>query len=269
MEHGPQTIAAFTGIATVALAGTHLLAARFHEVVGSDRAPIHSGLAGFTSAYVFLTLLPDIGHAEGGSWLQVVPERLSATLLFAVSLVGFILFYVLEIGAVRSAGGNDEEEDSPGDRASPDPGGRPRVYRLHRATFTALNAMVAFLLPHHLREGLAIAGLYVVAAAVHFLVMDHGLATLHGGTYGLKARVLHVAGLAVGAGAALLVGPLPPTLVTEPLLAVLAGSIILQVVREEIPPSKEGTAWAFAVGALVYAVALGAALLYAPGARIL
>lgn len=269
MEYGAETIVLFTVSGTAVLGATHLLAARFHELVGPDRAPVHSGLAGFTSAYVFLTLLPDIGHAEGGSWLEIIPDHLTPTVLFAVALVGFIVFYLMEIGVARRSGDGGSGSGGDGGGGGGGEDRRRNVYRLHRITFTALNAMVAFLLPHHLREGLAISSLYIVAAAVHFLVMDHGLATLHGGSYGRKARLLHIGGLAAGSGVALLVGPLPPGVATEPLLAVLAGAIILQVVRDEIPASREGTAWAFALGALIYAVALAAALMYAPGAQVL
>lgn len=269
MEPAPETVIAFTVTGTVLLAITHLLAARFHRIVGPARAPVHSGLAGFTSAYVFLTLLPDIGHADEGTWLEIIPRHLTATVLFAVALLGFILFYLLEIGAAHRSGDRKGGAREGPVGAGEDGGRKPGVYRLHLATFTGLNAMVAFLLPHHMREGVAIASLYIVAAAVHFLVMDHGLAAVHGGSFGWKARLLHIGGLGVGAAGALLAGPLPPSLVTEPLLAVLAGAIVLQVVREEIPPDREGTAWAFALGALIYSAALAAALLWVPGSRVL
>jgi hypothetical protein len=131
---------------------------------------------------------------------------------------------------------------------------------VHLGTFGAVNAMVAFLLPHYGAEGLGPGTLYIVAVVVHLLVMDRGLAEMHGGRYGPSARVFHSGAVVGGAGVGLLVGPPPPPWMTGLVLSILAGALILQLVREEIPRNQEGRWAAFGMGALTFGVLMGVVL---------
>jgi zinc transporter ZupT len=90
--------------------------------------------------------------------------------------------------------------------------------------------------------------------ALHCFVDDHGLREHHGDAYHDDGRWL----LAAAVFAGLAVGYVRE--VSELLLAVLfaflAGGVILNVVKEELPSERQSRFWAFAVGAAGYAVLL-------------
>ncbi len=233
----------WTALATTLLVCVHILAGRFHNLVGSRRSPVHSFLAGITTAYLFLKLLPELG-APG----QVVGEEQEADgrrLAFAIALLGFIAFYASEVWAHRHRASESRKQE---DR---------RVYSLLLVTFALFNGALAFLLPHQVvTHGPWVTGFYVVAIGVHLLVLDHAIAEVHGGRYGSHARLIHSLGLVSGFLLATALGPGVWDLTVQPLIAFLAGAIALQVFREEIPAYKQGRPVPFAMGAALLATSL-------------
>jgi hypothetical protein len=244
MEHPLAWATIGTGLFIV----THLLAGRFHTLVGPQKRPLHSVLTGITTAYLFLKLLPRIGDSAGfpmGSAGLAAPSNL---VLSGIALAGFISYYAVEVRAYT---------------ASSREGSEAYVYRGHLAVFAVFNAFAAFLLPYHFAQGTAMGITYVVAIVVHLLVLDHALAEVHQGLYGLKERTIHSAGLLSGLSVAAWLGS-DPSIVT-PVLAFFAGAIALQVIREEVPEHKMGHPGAFALGAGIFTALLLAAELLDSG----
>ncbi len=226
----------WTVLATSLLVSIHLLAGRFHFLVGSRRSRVHSFLAGITTAYLFLKLLPELGAP--GEVVGEEPEAGGRRLAFAIALLGFVVFYAAEVWAHR-------RRTSETIRRKTD-----RVYHLLLVTFALFNAGLAFLLPHQVAtHGPWITGVYVLAIGVHLLVLDHAIAEVHRGRYGAHARVTHSAGLLGGVALAIVLGPEAWDRAVRPLIAFLGGAIALQVFREEIPAYKQGRPVPFAMGA--------------------
>lgn len=233
----------WTALATLLLVGVHLLAARFHHLVGPRRSPVHSCLAGITTAYLFLKLLPELGapgHIAGEE-----PDIGGRRLAFAIALLGFVIFYAAEVWAHRRRAAETVGREN------------ERVYRLLLCTFALFNGGLSFLLPHQVAtHGPWITGIYVVAIGVHLLVLDHAIAEVHRGEYGIHARAIHSAGLVCGFILAIALGPEAWERAAQPLIAFLGGVIALQVFREEIPAYKQSHPVAFALGAAILAALL-------------
>jgi hypothetical protein len=232
----------WAALGTVSFIAVHLLAGRFHSLVGSHQRPQYSLLTGATTAYLFLKLLPEVAMAatlveSGPAGAQVRPR-----LMFAVALAGFIAYYAVEVWAHSSP------------LAGPGQSRTDKVYTTHLASYAFFNAAVAFLMPHYMAQGPGAGVVYLLAIALHLLVLDHALAGVHGGRYGKVARTVHSGGLILGFALAGLLGLPPPEAFVGPVLAFLAGAITLQVVREEVPEHKLGRPAIFAVGAALMAL---------------
>lgn len=224
-------------LATTLLVSVHLLAGRFHDVVGPGRSPVHSFFAGITTAYLFLKLLPELGAP--GAIVGDDPSESQRRLAYAIALLGFVVFYAAEVWAHQGASGSATRNRE-----------RRRTYGLMLVTFALFNAGLAFLLPQQVATyGPWLTGTYVVAIGVHLLALDHAIAEVHGGRYGIRERVIHSGGLIAGFVVAITLGPGAWDMAAQPLVAFLAGAIALQIFREEIPAYKIGRPVPFALGA--------------------
>ena len=86
-----------------------------------------------------------------------------------------------------------------------------------------------------------------LAMSLHFLVVDHGLLEYHRAAYRRLGRWILCLAAAVGwaAGSATAV----PEAAVAALFAFLAGGIVLNVLKEELPEERRGRYGAFAAGA--------------------
>ena len=226
------------------LAAVHLFAYRllFLDVIPRSRWLSLSG--GSAVAYVFVHLLPELQHRgtaiEGSGSVLVQFEQH----VYLVALLGFTAFYGLEQFA--------RQEDAPDGDA--DPGKDGGVFWLHIGSFALYNALIGYLLLHREATGVESLLLFFVAMALHFLVNDYSLREHHGRAYRRYARwILSAAvfaGLAVGYVTSI------SELHLAVLFAFLAGSIVLNVIKEELPAERESRFWAFAAGAVGYSALL-------------
>ena len=173
-------------------------------------------------AYVFAHLLPQVAAgqealAEVGAARLVVGEGH----VWLLALLGLVVFYGLERAALVSRADDADDEPSAG------------VFWIHMASYGLYNALIGYLLTHGEAQTGTERGLFWVAMALHFCVNDAGLRAHHRDTYdrvgrwGLAAAV--VAGTAVGLGTAV-----HPAVVAG-LVAFLAGGVVLNTLKEELP----------------------------------
>jgi hypothetical protein len=163
-----------------------------------------------------------------------------------MALVGLAVFYGLERLAKtsrrrrRNAGRHDSTEAG--------------VFWLHISSFAAYNAFIGYLLIHREDSGLGALLLYTFAMGVHFVVNDYGLRKDHKDAYDRAGRWVLAAAIFVGWMIGLL------TEISEAALAVLfaflAGGVVLNVLKEELPEERESRFWAFALGAAAYSAIL-------------
>ncbi len=234
-------------ILTLVLAALHFLAPRLRRLPGVPEAATASFAGGISVAYVFLHLLPELaeGNREVAEALrrQVEASPLLDLAIFLIALLGFVVFYGLERLATRSAG------------PATDP---PRgVFALHLGSFAVYNALITYTMPLRVRTGIVFALLFSLAMGLHFVLTDRGLERQY------PRRFRASGGLVLGVallGGWVLAAVLAPTnvLVVSLMTAFLAGSILLNVFKEEIPSERESRFGWFLVGVAGYAVLLAA-----------
>lgn len=241
--------ATFFILATVvAFVLVHVFGGRLAFLSGTPRSVWLSAAGGVSVAYVFVHLLPELADNQ-----EIIGKRArDAGLLgaieshaYLIALFGLGLFYGVERFA-RSGGGQ-----KPSGAGQETPLG---AFWVHLGAFALYNVLIGYLLLH--REETDLRGLiiYGVAMSLHFIVNDQGLRQQHGRIYHRYGRWLlataPVAGLLPG-----LVTNVSPLLLSA-LFAFLAGGVILNVLKEELPEDRQSRFSAFALGATCYAALL-------------
>ena len=237
----------------VALAAVHLLADRF-LLRPIPRSYWLSGAGGVSVAYVFVHVLPELGERQEAFAGDETAIAFLEHHVYLLALAGFAIFYGLERLAQRSRSPEAVGGAASGDVAGAETETSAGVFWIHVGSFAVYNALVGYLLVHREEGGLASLAFFALAMGLHFLVNDHGLREHHHEAYDRFGRWLLaggvLAGLAVG-----LATPITERAVSV-LFAILAGGVILNVIKEELPEERRSNFWAFGGGAAAYAVLL-------------
>lgn len=247
MELGIIQLIALGSVALFVL--VHVFGARLTFLTGTPRSVWLSAAGGVSVAYVFVHLLPEL--AEHQETLQESTDVAGGILAdleshaYLIALFGLSLFYGVDRFA-RSAAGVGQREEV--DQAP------ATVFWTHLAAFALYNVLIGYLLVR--REETDIRGLviYAIAMGLHFIVNDQGLREQHGQTYHRYGRWLLAAAPVAGylVGVSTQVSPL----LLSSLFAFLAGGVILNVLKEELPEDRQSRFWAFAAGAALYSALL-------------
>lgn len=245
MTIGTGAALAFSSLVlAVGLALVHLLSGRLRLLSASPRSRWLSAAGGVSVAYVFVHLLPDLAEEQ-----ETIREAAGETFSFLeyhvylVAMVGLVAFYGLERAAKLSRRRG---------RTTGDAG--PGVFWLHVGSFGLYNALIGYLLLHREEPGLGSLVLFALAMGVHFVVNDFGLREDHRAAYDRVGRWALAAAVLAGWAVGLL------SEISEAALAVLfaflAGGVVMNVLKEELPEERESRFWAFALGAALYAAVL-------------
>jgi zinc transporter ZupT len=236
-----MTVEAIFALAAASLfAAVHVLSPALYRLGHLPRAWWVSAAGGTSVAYVFLHLLPDLARHE-----RALAETHSGELVYVLALAGLAAFYGLERG-VRI--------DRPRDRAPPPGAEADGTFWVHLGAFAVYNLLVGYLLLHRGETTLPGLVLYAVALALHLVTVDLGLRHDHVHVYDRLGRWILAGSVLAGAGLSGLV-TLPDQAVIA-LSSVLAGAILLNVLKEELPESRESRFLPFAAGAAIYSVPL-------------
>jgi hypothetical protein len=226
------------------LAGLHLAAPRIRGLPLVPERATGSFAGGLAVAYVFLHLLPEIAEgneAIGEALADVVePTPLLDLGIFVVALAGFAAFYGLERLAQHRSGSG---------RSAREPAG---VYWLHLASFMVYNGLITYTMALRLRTGVAFAVLFTVAMALHFVLTDRSLEEHYPRRFPRTGRPLLAVALLGGWALDALFAP-TSTVVVALLTALLGGSILLNVFKEELPASGRSSYPWFLAGLVLYA----------------
>nr|WP_297460417.1 hypothetical protein [uncultured Halomonas sp.] len=230
----------FQALLIVGLALVHVFAGRLRFLDVMPRSGWLSFAGGVSVAYVFIHVFPELEEAQRALGEHVGAIAFVEHHAYLVALAGLAFFYGLE-RLVKTDRGRRAGKASVG------------VFWLHIASFAFYNALVGYLLVY--RED-NVRGLlfFFLAMAFHFLVNDHGLRQHHRGLYGHTGRWVLAMAVIIGWGVGLMTEISEAA--TSALFAFLAGGIVLNVLKEELPEERLSRFWPFALGAIVYAVML-------------
>jgi hypothetical protein len=225
-------------VLAVGLATIHLLSGRWEFVDAERRRQFLSFGGGASVAYVFVLMLPEVSETA-----FIVGELRGDVLLaeqavFVLTLLGFVVFYGIEVGASRR---NDEGVRVDGARL---------VYWLHLFSFAVYSGIIGYLLFHQEVPGLSNLVFYAVAMGLHFAVTDYGFHRHYGAAFDDSGKLLLAGGTVVGALSGFEIRV--DVLSVATLFAFVAGGVVFNVVKEELPSLSEARFGAFVVGALVF-----------------
>lgn len=228
----------------IALALVHVSAStwRFLEIIPRRRWKSLAG--GVSIAYLFLEIFPELSQSQEILQRVDIPafEYLEDH-VYLLSFVGLTVFYGLESLALRSRASNRKTEGE--DLTSFE------IFGLHILSFGIYNALLGYLL-QETQHGIISYVLFFIAFAPHFMVNDYSLREHHKKAYDKYGRWL-LAG-AIMAGAVVGQTVAVSEIVIEAIRSFIAGAIILNVLKEELPEERENCFWSFVTGAIVYGV---------------
>lgn len=233
-----------SALSALLLAVVHLFAGRLDALRGSPRSQWLSLGGGVAVAYVFVHLIPELAELQ-----RKVEEKMPSNWywkhhLYLVGVLGLSLFYGMESAAKRT-----RRKDSSGTERS-----AAWVFWTHMPVMTAYMAFVGYILVQ--KETFHGSQLLVasVVFALHVAGNDRALEDDYKGLYNRIGRWL-LAG-AVLAGWLLGYAWKLPELTYGIVLAVVAGGITFNAIKEELPSDRSSRFWPFFAGMVASALSL-------------
>ncbi len=238
-----------TACLAVMLALTHLVSDRLRLLGSVPRSAWKSGAGGVAVAYVFLHILPDLASHQKtiAQAMELLPET-AEKLVFLIALAGLTAFYGLERFAKPPRDKSQVGADATAIKAP--------LFWTHIGSFSLYNMLIGYLLVHREVAGTASLLLYFFAMATHFLAIDVGLRLDHKRRYDRFGRWIIAA--SVIAGWALAAVTRLPDFAISLLFAFLAGGIVLNVLKEELPEDRQSRFLPFLAGVVGYSLVLAA-----------
>ncbi|HSW93175.1 MAG TPA: hypothetical protein VLJ15_02335 [Gammaproteobacteria bacterium] len=199
---------------------------------------------GVAVSYVFLHMLPDLveynkpigEYLLKNSWLTSYTELL----IYIVALFGFLVYYGLDLFAERyRRKGHDDN----------------LVYGLHLSMFCLYNFLITYTMSLRVVSSITATVLFTVAMALHFMLTDQKFCRLYPHRFNHIGRFVLISALLSGWMCSVIFDPVN-VFVVALMVAFLAGSVLLNVFREELPEARTANyAW-FAGGAFIVAAVL-------------
>ncbi len=126
---------------------------------------------------------------------------------------------------------------------------------LHLGAFLVYNALITYTMALRLRTGVLFALLFTLAMGLHFVLTDRSLEEHHPTRFRTRGRWALATALIAGWAASALFAP-TSTLTVALLTALLAGAILLNVFKDELPAGRRSSFPWFLTGLVVYSALL-------------
>lgn len=221
----------------------HLFSRNMKFLDSVPRSRFMSVVGGISVAYVFLHLLPELGHfqrelegkLEGSAWGFI------ETHIYLMAMIGLCIFYGLEVIVKKS-------KKKGGNRTKPESG----IFWIHIGTFVLYNALIGYLLVYDRFESGWGTFFYFIAMGLHFITIDKSMRNSHEEDYDKYGRWLLAS--AIIAGWLVGIWTQVAEVIVSFLVALLAGGVILNVMKEELPEERESSFLSFSIGMFSYSV---------------
>lgn len=228
-----------TFVVAAALAVVHIAGVRLFGLSVDHRHRWLSVGAGTTVAFAFLYLIPELDYFR-----RILTEHptfgVVDELLYLVVLAGVTIYYGLEHLAYRVRQHHREKLDE-------SRFGHDYVFWVHMGWYALYNVIIGALLLHGHQETVRGLVLYGVAMAIHFFTVDAAMRRHHRHVYKRTGRWILAAAVIAGwaIGAVVSIGPVVVASVT----AFLIGGLLINAIKDELPPSRRAAFFPFLVGA--------------------
>lgn len=202
---------------------------------------------GISVSYVFIHIFPELSDAQKD--IMKMDNPLIDFLdyhIYLISLFGFILFYGLDSAARVSKANNRKQNNK--DYAE------SKVFLVHIISFAIYNFQIGYFLLHRETPGLESLLFFFVAMATHIMVNDYSLRNHFSHYYMNSGRWILSAAVVLGwlSGVFFDVS----NLILDIMFAFIAGGMILNIIKEELPDERQSKFFGFAAGCVVYSVLL-------------
>lgn len=226
-----------------AFAVIHLIAGWLSVLERIPRSRWLSFAGGVAVAYIFLHVLPELSsHQATFAQALHLPRLRAEGLVYGLALFGLSLFYGVERMAKRSRERSREQNGRDRMEAGP--------LWVHIGSFAVINLLIGYLLLHREENGPWSLTLYFVAMALHFLTADFGMRQDHPEAYDRIGRWMIAAAVIAGWLFGLFVEI--PEVAIGFVFAFVAGGVVLNVMKEELPEERKSRFLPFLGGVTLY-----------------
>ncbi|GGI77763.1 hypothetical protein [Legionella impletisoli] len=210
-------------LATLILIVFHYLSPWFADRLPGKGKTFISFAGGTAVAYVFLHMLPELVEYNEPigrflmtkDWLTPFTELT----IYIVALIGFLVYYGLELTAEHYH------------RADHD---YWLVYSLHLGMFCLYNFLITYTMSLRAQESTSATILFTFSMALHFVLTDRKFSRLYKNLFNHLGRFILIAFLFLGWLFSVIFDPVN-VVIAAFMVAFLAGSVLLNVFREELP----------------------------------
>ena len=230
-------------LAVLGLATVHLFAGKLAFLMGKPRSVWLSASGGLSVAFVFLYLLPELAARQD----DIEQSNLQASLnfldhhVYLLALTGMTAFYGLERIAKTT---RHRQRPAPAEN-----GQNEHVFWAHLASFSFYNLAIGYMLVNEPPSVWNLV-LFFVAMALHFLVIDFSFREHYKNVYHDKGRWFLSGAVMTGWAVGIFIEI--PDLAMNVATAFIAGGIILNALKEELPEERQSRFWPFLLGAALY-----------------
>ena len=234
-------------ILAIALAVVHAFGTRLPIFAIIPRFRWTSFAGGVSLSYVFLEIFPELSHTqEELQHNEILLVQYLENHVYISALIGLIVFYGLDLLAFRTQSSQQSTKEIENNNSA--------IFWIHISAFAILNAIMSYLLQDLSEHSLITCVLFFLTLALHLLIIDDNLREDQQLLYDRQGRWFLVGAIVFGA----VIGQLAH--LNEAAIAIvwsfLAGSIILNVLKRELPDEKESCFWSFITGTTVFATLL-------------
>ena len=199
---------------------------------------------GVSIAYVFVDIFPHLSHFQeqldhSGTLAALDIENS----VYIASLFGLLVFYGLDILAINS---RQKNRKANGQNCT-----HTTIFWIHLIGFAVLNLVFGYLMQELSHHSLVQSVLFFIAIALHFFVADRGLWEHNKTLYNKRGRWILTVAILVGAIIGQTVELHRETLAI--IWSFLAGSLIMNILKRELPDEQTSCFWSFVVGVVLYA----------------
>lgn len=230
---------------------THVFVTKL-KLSGVPRSKVLSIAGGISVTFIFLEAIPELREYQelftehhGG----LIP-RFEEISIFMVALFGLVFFYGLENRTKKSAESRRELPSEVNRKHRPE-----GYFWIHVSSFAVYNFIIGYLMLRREDETLHTLILYVVAMSFHFVVTDHALEDHFTDMYRSRGRWILVLSLFAGWLVSLYLTI--PIFYIGLIFSFLAGGVIMNVLKEELPAERDSNFFAFLGGVVGYTLLLG------------
>ena len=228
----------------IALALVHGFATRLPIFSFIPRFRWTSFAGGVSLSYVFLEIFPELSHAqEELQHSDILLVQYLENHVYILALMGLLVFYSLNFLALKA-------KSLKAKSATVSVGST--VFWIHISAFAILNLIFGYLLQDLSEHSPIACMLFFTAVALHFFIIDDNLREHQKFLYDRFGRWILVGAIVLGA----VIGQ--ATNLNEAAVAIiwsfLTGSIILNVLKRELPDEKETCIWSFITGTALFSI---------------